>query len=504
MLLKLPIEIINIIFGYCDICSQINIISVNKYTYINYVVKYILKRNHKYLTNSILEQHKFRSLEKLKIKLYDNISQPCIDTLHLTEFYINGNHKISNINHMKNLKILSIKNNYNILDDGICNLNNLTELYIDGAAINYIGNFTNLQTLCITLFNTIRNMNSNVTYMTNLHKLNIETNLMMDISMLINLKILYADNISNINQNGIKNLDLVELHANYNEKIVDVSFMKNLRILGARGIACGITQKGIQNLNLLELYADNNTKIFDVSNMTNLQILDASYECSIGQDGIRNLNLTKLIIFNNKYIHNVAYMNNLRKLHMRYTDIEQEGINGLDLTELFIKDNSMIHDISFMHNLKKISIGSGISQMGINGLHPEKLIMTNNKHINNISFMTSLKILIIDPNCKIDQKGILGLDLINLNVANNSRIFDVSFMKRLRILNVEGSCGIDQKGICGLNLVKLFAKNNSRIYDVSFMSRLKMLDASDNCGIDKYGISGLNLHVLITYYNSKL
>jgi hypothetical protein len=42
---------------------------------------------------------------------------------------------------------------------------------------------------------------------------------------------------------GIIGLNLIELEVDYNEKITDVSFMKNFKILRARG-DCGIDQNG--------------------------------------------------------------------------------------------------------------------------------------------------------------------------------------------------------------------------------------------------------------------
>lgn len=64
MMHKLPKEIISIIFEYCNIYSQINIISTDKYAYDNYTIKNILDRKNNYLTDTIIEQHKFKSLEK--------------------------------------------------------------------------------------------------------------------------------------------------------------------------------------------------------------------------------------------------------------------------------------------------------------------------------------------------------------------------------------------------------------------------------------------------------
>ena len=56
-----------------------------------------------------------------------------------------------------------------------------------------------------------------------------------------NLKKLSAYGNCGINQNGIEELDLIELYVDHNEKIKDVSFMKNLKKLSAWG-NCGINQ----------------------------------------------------------------------------------------------------------------------------------------------------------------------------------------------------------------------------------------------------------------------
>lgn len=149
MLHILPKEIISIIFEYCNTHTQINTISTNKYAYNNYVIKNLLDRKHNYLSNSVIEQHKFRLLEKLKIKRSDNITQSCIDTLNIIELYMIKNYNIYNVCHMKNLKILSVNYDPNISNDSMDGLNNLTELYIDNIQtindIKKIHKFTNIE-----------------------------------------------------------------------------------------------------------------------------------------------------------------------------------------------------------------------------------------------------------------------------------------------------------------------------------------------------------------------
>ena len=59
-----------------------------------------------------------------------------------------------------------------------------------------------------------------------------------------NLQELCVCGDSGINQESIKKLNLIKLVANNNKQIIDVSFMKQLKILHAIGY-CGISQRGI-------------------------------------------------------------------------------------------------------------------------------------------------------------------------------------------------------------------------------------------------------------------
>jgi hypothetical protein len=72
----------------------------------------------------------------------------------------------------------------------------------------------------------------------------------------------------------ILGLDLVELHANDNEKITNISMMKSLKILNASR-NCGIDQSSIFELDLIELRAYNNDKILNISMMKSLKKLNA-------------------------------------------------------------------------------------------------------------------------------------------------------------------------------------------------------------------------------------
>src|SRR6266849_2511963 len=51
---------------------------------------------------------------------------------------------------------------------------------------------------------------------------------------------------------GIKNLNLIKLNISHNDKINDINWMKNLKILYAE-CNCSITNESIKDLNLVEL-----------------------------------------------------------------------------------------------------------------------------------------------------------------------------------------------------------------------------------------------------------
>ena len=65
-----------------------------------------------------------------------------------------------------------------------------------------------------------------------------------------------------------------------NYKVTNVNHMTNLKILGALG-DCGIDDNGIKDLNLIELDAGYNPRIKNINHMTNLRKLDASGICGI-------------------------------------------------------------------------------------------------------------------------------------------------------------------------------------------------------------------------------
>jgi hypothetical protein len=119
---------------------------------------------------------------------------------------------------------------------------------------------------------------------------------------------------------------LVELYADNNNKITNVSMMKTLKILHASG-ECGIDQNGeptmanmagpalpgINGLGLVELYAGNNKKINNVSMISSLKILHAQGNCGIDQNGINGLELVELNAMYNKKITNRSFQNEIAK-----------------------------------------------------------------------------------------------------------------------------------------------------------------------------------------------
>jgi len=93
---------------------------------------------------------------------------------------------------------------------------------------------------------------------------------------------------------------------------------------------------------LIELYANNNPKIKDVSFMTNLKKLYADKDCGIDQKGIQGLDLIELYCTINEKIKDVSFMRNLKILYVDNCGIDQQGIRGLDLIELHCRRNEKI------------------------------------------------------------------------------------------------------------------------------------------------------------------
>ena len=165
----------------------------------------------------------------------------------------------------------------------------------------------------------------------------------------------FITDLYNINDKYIKKIDEDILQKIFyrasllkvNDRIRNVSFMRNLKVLHAFG-HCGIDQEGIVGLDLVKLNAGNNTKIKNVSYMRNLKVLHAFGHCGINQEGIAGLDLVELYAGYNTKINNVSYMRNLKVLYTYGNcGIDQAGIAGLDLVQLYTELNDKITTKSF-------------------------------------------------------------------------------------------------------------------------------------------------------------
>jgi uncharacterized protein YkvS len=201
----------------------------------------------------------------------------------------------------------------------------------------------------------------------------------------------YVMNIKYVTTNTLKKTILRKafvLDCRHNFAVHDVSFMKSLQILDARGSSCGVDQYTIDRLsglNIIELYCDENPKIIDVTCLKTLKVLSVS-DCMVGQKGINGLELVWLYCNNNSRIVDVSAMKSLKKLEICgwYCGVTQRGIDGLELTWLSCNDNPWIRDVSFMKTLKKLDIcgyNCGVNEHGIKGLDLTELKCTANSKI---------------------------------------------------------------------------------------------------------------------------
>ena len=105
---------------------------------------------------------------------------------------------------------------------------------------------------------------------------------------------------------------IIQLDADNNPKIRDISSMTQLMTLHCRGRS-GINNDSLLHLtNLTSLYFSNNYKIYDINHLTKLQQLDIRGNCKINGNGISFLtNLQRLSVVDNIVINDINLFTNL-------------------------------------------------------------------------------------------------------------------------------------------------------------------------------------------------
>ena len=295
----IPISIFqNVIFEYCNGDEQI----ILKSLYYNdkleimdlYDVDYDVLVN---LTDKTLKKY------------------PKLKKLDITNKYF-----ISNIDHLKFLKCLSI-NNLKNFDIGFLNLR---ELHIKSVP---------LINGCIT----------------DKH-----------IKQLTNLKILDISNNHDITNESIKYLDLVKLNITNCDKITDegIKHMINLKILNISGCKNLITDKGIKHLYLDELVFLSNIYITDYG-IKHMDLLCLQVNDNITNNGIKHMtNLKKLSVFYNNLIGDEGIKNmNLKILSISHNNkITDNGIKHMQFHELYLNSNKIITDEGIKNSIDTMKI----------------------------------------------------------------------------------------------------------------------------------------------------
>jgi hypothetical protein len=235
--------------------------------------------------------------------IYDQLDFVCQVNLRLVSMYF-AKYPITNL-------FDNVPNKYNLTDTILTSYPFITKLNINyNTRITDINHLTNLQILSawydcgidlngIKLLNDHKINNICIMGLTNLTELNIIGNeKITNINHLINLRTLNAGWQCGLDNIGIMGLtNLTELNVTGNEKITNVNHLVNLRILCA-GWSCGINNMGIIGLtNLTELNIFNNDKIINIDHLKNLLMLTTAYDSKID---IKLL--TKLEVVNGKKI----------------------------------------------------------------------------------------------------------------------------------------------------------------------------------------------------------
>ena len=159
-----------------------------------------------------------------------------------------------------------------------------------------------------------------------------------------------------ISDDSIKDLNLIELNANFNPNIINIGHMNKLQILHSC-CNCGIGDSSTQKLNLIKLYLGNNPKITSVRHMNKLEVLCATgFDCNIDDDDIKELNLIQLDVSNNYKITNLNHMDKLETLRAKYGScgIGDDGIKNLKLQFVNAGRNPKITNIYYTRILNQL------------------------------------------------------------------------------------------------------------------------------------------------------
>lgn len=391
MILDITNNIKNFMF---DVRDVLNICIINKYTDEHIYIENLYDLDYyglNKLTQSVIEQKKYSKLKKL---------------------YIYNNRKINNLNHLKNsLRVLNCGVDYN-------NENIFTN-------IKYVEDM-----LCTDMFTYARNYDEIKEKIYDIHNL-------FD---------------SEIGQEGISELNLVELYCDRNMKIKNIDNMKDtLKILSCKEI-CGINQKSISDLKLEKIICDNNPKIINLNHMyRTLKILECRHNSSyikkkdgkmIGKDGISQLKLKEIYIGGNSNIENLNHM----KESLKLLDIDNGGNNIIKLSQEGISDLNL-ECINLEHKVEQIDLNHMAGSLkclriyqsiDISKLHLLELHIygfdgfdgwNNNFCKINLNHMKkSLKKLVIKKNRYIDQNCISELELKYLHVEDITEPLNLDHM----------------------------------------------------------------------------
>ena len=412
------LDLMNCIKDYLPkIRDVLNICTINKYNSDNMYIENLYNfgsdnlRDLNKLTQDVIEQKRYSKLVKL---------------------YMYNNKKINNLNHLKgSLKVLDCGMDYDN-SDAIEELDVLKNI-LGKNMYSYVGQHKGIK-----------------------DRLN-------DIQNLLAMGIC---------QEGISELNLVELRCDGNMGIHNVNHMKNtLTILSCKQI-CGIDQNGISELKLVQMECDNNPKIRCLNHMSKtLRVLECrnsvnikkKYGKMIGQDGIFQLQLEKICIGGNYRIKDLNHMKNTLKTldlgdsGVNLSGLLQEGISELRLECLYLDNKIEEIDLSHMADTLKILKmyqPIDISKLQLSELyaygtswhmHPDKINLNHMKK--------SLKKLVIINNRYIEQNSISDLELEYLHVENTIGPLNFHHMRDAT------SCNRTLHPITLLKVHSIFAKN---------------------------------------------
>lgn len=294
----------------------------------------------------------FKKLRKLCL-CGVSVFQDEMDRLDLEVLRVYGIRTFEDLSHMKNLRSLHLSNDsvpfWEFSDQKLLEkLTNLEELFVERTDVDDLNHLRNLRklTICSAPYignGGVRNLN--------LEELDVDDTEITDVSHMTNLRKLTVREDCPLTQECIDRLNL-EVLTMMDPDGYRLGHMTNLRSLVIMG---DFDQEGISGINVRKLCLYDCPSIKDVNHMSKLEELTVGGSCGVDDEGIKKVNLRILSCNYIPGITTVNHMSRLERLSARgNSGIDNEGIKRVNLRWLNISGNEKISEYGHMTRLIEV------------------------------------------------------------------------------------------------------------------------------------------------------